>query len=343
MRQKISALHSETNDERSVASKASSVSCSRLYKNLFIYPSSIFFAFMKKALLRLHTAVFLWGFTGVLGRAITLSSTMLVWWRLLITMVSLWALYLVQGKLGRIDKRAGLLIALLGTVQALHWVTFYASIKLANVTIALTCLSTTALIASLVEPLVMKKNFDAVEIFLGLFAIAGILIIYETHLAFSTGIIVGLISALLTVLVSVLNKKIVDRHKPEDITLYQLTGGFVGLSILLPVFQLFFSEKWSLPTAWDWLWLVLLSWLCTILTFFLYIRALKSVSAFTMNLTLTLEPVYGIILAFLIYKENRLFSHWFYVGFALIAVAVVFHMWRLLKPKRGELAINNGQ
>lgn len=291
----------------------------------------------------MHTAVFLWGFTGVLGRAITLHSTMLVWWRLLITMVSLWALYLVQGKLGRIDKRSGLLIAFLGTVQALHWVTFYASIKLANVTIALTCLSTTALIASLIEPLVMKKKFDAVEIFLGLFAIAGILVIYETHLAFSTGIIVGLISSVLTVLVSVLNKKIVDRHKPEDITLYQLTGGFVGLSILLPLFQYFFAETWHMPTTWDWICLVILSWLCTILTFFLYIRALKKVSAFTMNLTLTLEPVYGIILAFLLYKENRLFSHWFYVGFALIAVAVVFHMWRLLKPKREELAVGNGQ
>jgi drug/metabolite transporter (DMT)-like permease len=287
---------------------------------------------MKKALLQLHTAVFLWGFTGVLGRTITLQSTMLVWWRLLITMVSLWVLYLVQGKVSRIDKRAGLWIALLGTIQALHWVTFYASIKLANVTIALTCLSTTALIASLIEPLVMKKKFDSVEIFLGLFAIAGILIIYETHLAFSTGIIIGLLSSVLTVLVSVLNKKIVDRHRPEDITLYQLTGGFVGLSLLLPAFQFFFAEKWRLPSSWDFLWLILLSWVCTILTFFLYIRALRKVSAFTMNLTLTLEPVYGIILAFLIYKENRLFSHWFYVGFALIAIAVVFHMWRLLKP-----------
>jgi drug/metabolite transporter (DMT)-like permease len=253
---------------------------------------------MKKALLQLHTAVFLWGFTGVLGRAITLQSTMLVWWRLLITMVSLWVLYLLQGKISRIDKKAGLLIAFLGTVQALHWVTFYASIKLANVTIA------------------------------------GILIIYKTHLAFSTGIIVGLLSSVLTVVVSVLNKKIVDRHRPEDITLYQLTGGFVGLSLLLPVFQLFFSENWRSPTTWDWVWLIVLSWVCTIFTFFLYIRALKNVSAFTMNLTLTLEPVYGIILAFLIYHENELFSHWFYVGFALIAVAVIFHMWRLLKPTR---------
>jgi drug/metabolite transporter (DMT)-like permease len=290
------------------------------------------FAAMKKALLQLHTAVFLWGFTGVLGRAITLDSTMLVWWRLLITMVSLWILYTFQGKTRKINWKAGLMISLIGTVQALHWVTFYASIKLANVTIALTCLSTTALIASLIEPLILKKRFDLVEIFLGLFAIAGILIIYNTHLQFSIGIVVGLLSAVLTVLVSVLNKKIVDVYQPEQITLYQLTGGFAGLTTLLPLFQLFFPETWSAPGGWDLLWLIILSWACTILTFFLYIRALKKISAFTMNLTLTLEPIYGIILAFLIYKENREVSQWFYAGFALIAVAVLFHMWRLLKP-----------
>ena len=295
---------------------------------------------MKKALIQLNSAVFLWGFTGVLGRAITLDSTMLVSRRLLITMVSLWILYLIQGKASRIPFKAGLLISLIGTILALHWVCFYASIKLANVTIALTCLSTTALIASLIEPLILKKRFDPVEIVLGLFAIAGIFVIYNTHIQFSTGIVVGLLSAIFTVLVSVLNKKIIDQYHPEHITLYQLTGGFLGLTILLPLFRFIFQGVWSSPTVTDWLWLVILSWVCTILTFFLYIRALKKISAFTMNLTLTLEPVYGIILAFMIYHENRLLSNWFYVGFALIAVAVVFHMWRLVITARRKTGVH---
>jgi drug/metabolite transporter (DMT)-like permease len=289
---------------------------------------------MKKALIQLNVAVFLWGFTGVLGRAITLDSTMLVWWRLLITMVSLWILYLIQGKSRKIPARSIFMISLIGTVQALHWVCFYASIKLANVTIALTCLSTTALIAALIEPLVVKKKFDAFEIVLGLFAIAGILIIYNTHLQFSTGIVVGLLSALLTVLVSVSNKTIVDKYHPEHITLYQLTGGFLGLTVLMPVFHLLFPQKWAAPTPWDWTWLILLSWACTILTFFLYIRALKKVSAFTINLALTLEPVYGIILAFVIYHEDKNLSNWFYLGFGLIGLAVVLHTWRLIASTR---------
>jgi drug/metabolite transporter (DMT)-like permease len=289
---------------------------------------------MKKALIQLNAAVFLWGFTGVLGRAISLDSIMLVWWRLLITMISLWVLYMITGKARRMPTRSTLMISLIGTIQALHWVCFYASIKLANVTIALTCLSTTALIAALIEPLIVKKKFDFFEIVLGLFAIAGILIIYNTHLKFSLGIIIGLLSALLTVLVSVINKKIIDNYQPEQITLYQLTGGFLGLSVLLPFFHLFLADKWSVPTTMDWIWLVILSWVCTILTFFLYIRSLKKISAFTMNLTLTLEPIYGIILAFIIYHENKFLSQWFYLGFALIILAVIFHTWRLIYTTR---------
>lgn len=294
---------------------------------------------MKKALIRLHIAVFLWGFTGVLGLTISVGSTMLVWWRLLITSVSLWLLFLFTRKSVKIAPGAALRIAAIGTVLALHWVCFYASIKVANVTIALTCLSTTALLTSFIEPLILRKKFDPVEIVLGFFAIAGIIIIYQTNLHFSLGIILGLLASLFTVLVSVLNKKIVDRYAGEQIMLYQLSGGFAGLTLLLPVFHYFFNENWQLPILKDWGWLLLLSWVCTILTFFLYIRALKKVSAFTLNLTLTLEPVYGIILAFLIYHENERLSPWFYLGFVLIAVAVVFHMARLVNTARRKSSV----
>lgn len=289
---------------------------------------------MKKAFLQMHTAVFLWGFTGVLGKAIQLDSIWLVWYRMLITVFSLWVVYYLMKKIRKISFSSALVIGGIGFILVLHWICFYASIKYANVTIALTCLSTTALLSSLLEPLVLRKRFDPFEIILGLFAIAGIVIIYNTHVQFSVGIVIGLLSAILTVLASVLNKKIVDRFEPEQITLYQLTGGFIGLSVLLPGVYFFSPSVEIFPSTMDWLWLVVLSWVCTIFTFFLYIRSLKKLSAFTVNLTLTLEPVYGIILAFIIYKENKLLSSWFYLGFALITFAVAFHMWRLLRPKR---------
>ena len=287
-------------------------------------------------MIQLNAAVFLWGFTGVLGRLITLDQTWLVWYRLLITVISLWILYFFLKKIKWLPFRSVLYIGLIGFTQALHWVCFYGSIKYANVTIALTTLSTSALLASIIEPLLLGRKFDWVEIFLGLFAIAGIVIIYQTHVQFSIGIVIGLVAALLTVIVSVLNKKIIDRYQPEQITLYQLTGGFAGIGLLLPLYQHYFPEPHYIPTQIDWLWLIILSWICTIMTFFLYIRSLKNISAFTMNLTLTLEPVYGIILAFLIFHENDHLSHWFYVGFGLIAVAVVFHMSRLVMVGRDK-------
>lgn len=274
----------------------------------------------------------------MLGRAIALNSVLLVWYRLLITVVSLWVLYGVLKKLKQLPLRSILYISFIGTILAFHWVCFYGSIKLSNVTIALTCLSTTALLSSLIEPVVLNKKFDPAEIVLGLFAIAGITIIYNTHIQFSTGIFIGLLSAVLTVLVSVLNKKMIDQYEPEQITLYQLTGGFAGLTVLLPLALYFMPATAIVPTSADWLWLLVLSWVCTIFTFYLYIRSLKKVSAFTMNLVLTLEPVYGIVLAFLFYKENRDISRWFYAGFALISVAVVFHMWRLIKNHSGAVS-----
>lgn len=288
---------------------------------------------MRKALLQLHLAVFLWGFTGVLGRVITLNQNWLVWYRLLLTAVSLWVFYSLRKKLTALPLRSALAIGGIGLIQALHWVCFYGSIKYANVTIALTTLSTSALLAAIIEPLLVKRPFDKIELFLGLFAIAGIIVIYNTHLQFSIGIVIGLLSALLTVIVSVLNKKIVDDFQPETITLYQLSGGFVGLTILLPIYTLLTNEPVQTPTPMDWLWLVVLSWVCTIFTFFLYIRSLQKVSAFTMNLTLTLEPVYGILLAFVFYQENEHLSSWFYLGFGLIALAVAFHMWRLVRRR----------
>lgn len=274
----------------------------------------------------------MWGFTGVLGRAITLDSVWLVWYRLLITVVSLWVLYAFFKRIRKLPARSVLSIGLIGTVQALHWVCFYASIKYANVTIALTCLATSALLSSILEPLLLKKRFDPFEIVLGLFAIAGIMIIYNTHLQFSAGIVLGLLAALLTVIVSVMNKKMVDNYPPEYIALYQLTGGGLGLSLLLPLYLYLFPAPMPVPEPMDWIWLLVLSWVCTILTFFLYIYSLRRISAFTMNLTLTLEPIYGIILAFIIYKENENLSNWFYLGFGLIVLAVAFHMWRLLRP-----------
>jgi drug/metabolite transporter (DMT)-like permease len=289
---------------------------------------------MKGAFIRLHTAVFLWGFTGVLGRAISLQEGWLVWWRMLIATVGLWLMLYFFKSITKISLKDFLKVSAVGTLLALHWLTFYGSIKYANVSIALTCLSTTGLLSAIIEPLFFRRRINMFEFILGLFALGGIALIYATNLSFSTGIYVGLISAILTVIVSVLNKKLVAGYKPQTLMLYQLTGGFLGLTLLLPFYEIFFPAQQKIPQGYDWLWLLILSFCCTIFTFILYINALRQVSAFTVNLTLTLEPVYGIILAFIFFNEDKTLSKYFFWGFGLILIAVFLQMFALVKQHR---------
>ena len=289
---------------------------------------------MKPALIRLHIAVFLWGFTGILGRLITLNEGWLVWWRMFITALALWIYFFFSKQIQKISLRDFLKIASIGTILSLHWLLFYGSIKYSNVSIALTCLATTGLLSAIIEPLFFRKRINSTEILLGTFALAGIIIIYFSNLQFSVGIYIGLLSSLATVIVSVLNKKIVSGYTPQIITLYQLTGGFFGLTLLMPLYNLLLNSNIQYPQNLDWLWLVILAVFCTVFTFLLYIRALRQLSAFTINLTLTLEPVYGIILAFAVFSENKYLSKYFYIGFALILMAVALQMKRIVKQKR---------
>jgi len=294
---------------------------------------------MKGTLIRLHVAVFLWGFTGVLGRAITLNEAWLVWWRMLITIITLWLLFYFSKRIKQISLKDFFKIAAIGTMLSIHWLFFYGSIKYANVSIALTCLSTTGLLSAVIEPLSFGRRINPYEISLGLLALVGIAVIYMTNLTYSVGICIGLLSSLFLVIVSVMNKKLVTGYDAERIALYQFTGGFLGLTVLMPLYNFLFPPTHVLPYQWDWLWLFILSWCCTILTFMLYIRALKHISAFTLNLTLTLEPVYGILLAFLLYHENKTLSRSFFIGFGLILLAVCLQMFRLVKEHR-KLPVN---
>jgi drug/metabolite transporter (DMT)-like permease len=289
---------------------------------------------MKSALTRLHIAIFLWGFTGVLGKVISLNGGWLVWWRMFITVISMWILFSLTGKLRKISRKDLLQVGFIGTLLALHWLCFYSSIKYANVSVALTCLSTAGLMSAILEPLYFRRRVNPKELLLGFFALIGIALVYLSNLSFSTGIYIGLLASAFSVSVSILNKKIVNNYKPETITLYQLSGGFIGLSLMMPLYQYLFPSKLDIPSLSDFGWLILLSWVCTIFTMLLYFNALKSVSAFTANLSLTMEPVYGIILAFVIFKENKHFGFTFYIGFALILIAVIIQMRTIVKKEK---------
>jgi drug/metabolite transporter (DMT)-like permease len=289
---------------------------------------------MKKAFIQLHISVFLAGFTGILGKLIHLNEGLLVWYRLLITSATMWILFSFTKKLQKIAFRDILKLAGIGFLAAIHWVAFYGSINYANVSVALVCFSSAGFFTALVEPILLRTRIKWGEVFLGLMVIAGIYIIFHFDGKYKTGIILGVICALLLAFVMIFIRQFVQRINPETLLTYQLSGGFIALSVLMPFYMQQFPASSVLPTLKDWLWLLVLAWFCSVWAFRLSARALKKLSAFTVNLTFNLEPVYGIILAFVIFKENQLLSNWFYLGFAVIAASLIIHIFMLLKVEK---------
>lgn len=289
---------------------------------------------MKKSFFQLHIAVFLAGFTGILGRLIDLNEGLLVWYRLLISSVTMWILFSFTKKLQKISGRDIIKLTGIGFLAAIHWVSFYGSIKYANVSVALVCFSSVGFFTAVLEPVILRVKIKWIEVFLGLLVIAGIYIIFHFDPKYKTGIILGVIAAVLLAIVMIIIRQFVQRINPETLLTYQMSGGFVTWSLLMPLYLQQFPTDYIFPDLNDWMWLLVLSWFCSVWAFQLSVNALKKLTAFTVNLTFNLEPVYGILLAFAIYRENAFLSRWFYIGFALIAASLIIHIVLLLKQER---------
>ena len=289
---------------------------------------------MKKAFLQLHLAVFLAGFTGILGRLIDLNEGLIVWYRLLITAVTMWILFSITGKLKRISLRDIFRLSGIGFLAALHWVTFYGAIKYANGSVALVCFSAVGFFTALLEPLILRVRFKWVELLLGMVVMAAIWLIFHFDPRYKTGIILGILSAILIAIVIILLKQMVKRINPETLLTWQLSGGLMALTVVMPFYLNQFPTHYIIPDANDWIWLLVLSWFCSVIAFQFSAYALKKLSAFTVNLSFNLEPVYGILLAFLVYRENELLSKWFFIGFILIAAALLVHVYMLFREER---------
>jgi drug/metabolite transporter (DMT)-like permease len=288
---------------------------------------------MKEALVKLHISVFLAGFTGILGALIQLNEGLLVWYRIAITVVTLFIWLSWQKKLERIPAAYVWKLFGIGMLIALHWVCFYGSIKTSNVSIGLVCFASVGFFTALLEPLMTRKPLNWSEAGLGLLSLAGIYLIFHFDSRYRVGIALGTACSLLAAIFSVLNKKYVHITGPQTFMLYELSGGLLVLTLLMPVYLYYFPVKSMLPSRSDWLWLFVLSWLCTIFALRLMLQALQKVSAFTQNLSLNLEPVYGILMAFIFFHENKLLNSSFYIGLFLIGLSVVLQMARIVKKK----------
>lgn len=272
-----------------------------------------------RARLELHLAVFLWGFTAILGDWIALSALTLVFWRVLLTSVML--LPLVRpGTLRReVSARQLCIFAGLGCIVSLHWVTFYGAVKLANASVCLIAMATTSVFSAVVEPWVVGRRFVWAELGVGTLVLPGIWLISEGMPAgMEMGLLVGLASALLVAIFTSFNKRYVEVADPLRITFVELGAGSV---FLLPLVFLVPGEVW--PSLRDWALLLVLAAVCTVFTNWLFLRALRHVSAFAATLTVNLEPVYGMALAFFLLDDGAELGPRFYWGAGWILVVVV--------------------
>jgi drug/metabolite transporter (DMT)-like permease len=289
---------------------------------------------MKKALLQLHIAILLWGFTGVLGQLISLDAIWLVWYRLGITLVSLWVFQLFFRELMPTTTQQKWQVGLAGGLQAIHWLFFFAAIKYANVAVALICLSSSSFFTAILEALLYKTRVKFKEIALSLLSIVGIVFIFYADFEFKIGIVFGILSALFVSLVPTFNKRQLVTMNPATVTHWSIIGGFITISMGLPFYSMYFQNGTVYPNLTDIGWLLVLSWLCTIITWRLSFAALKKVSAFTQNLLLNLEPIYGILLAALFIKEYKQYNFYFYCGIGIIICTVVLQSFFIYKDNK---------
>lgn len=293
-----------------------------------------------RAYAQLHLAIFLFGFTAILGRLISLSAMEIVWYRLLLAALSMLLLPQLYRGLRTIEPRHLWQLAGIGFLVCLHWVAFYASIKYANVTVALSVLSTSALFTAIIEPLIYKTRLRKVEVLLGAMVIPGMYLIFSFGKVYYIGILLALLAGFLASLFSVLNRKMVARYPALAISFLELVSGWILLTLLSPLYLHYFPAATFVPQEMDWLYLAVLAIGCTTLAFVLSIHALRSVTAFTFNLSINLEPIYGIIMAIFLFDEHEEVSLGLYAGAAIIITAVFLHTW--LERRARKLNTNEG-
>jgi drug/metabolite transporter (DMT)-like permease len=277
-----------------------------------------------KSYLHLHLIVFIWGFTAILGRLITLDALPLVWYRMLFA-VGFIFIYIKYKRMPiKIPKRILLKFLVAGLVIALHWFTFFRAIKVSNVSITLACLSTGAFFTSLIEPIFFGKKIVWYEIFFGLIVVFGLSIIFNVEGRYIEGILLALTSAFLSASFAVINSKFVKDYDPSVISYYELGGGVLFFSIFLLFTNSFNSEFFQLTTS-DFVYLLILSSVCTAYAFIASTAVMKFLSPYTVMLTINLEPIYGIILAVIIFEDKEQMSPQFYVGAVIILLTVILN------------------
>lgn len=281
----------------------------------------------RKAFWQLHISVMLAGFTGLFGKLITLNEVDIVWYRMLFTSLIL----MVFTGLPRVGWKKFLQIAGCGALLGLHWMLFYSSIKASNVSIGVVCFALVGFFTAIFEPIVFHRKVSWAELLLSLITVAGLLCIFSFDARYRYGIAIGVVSSAVCALYAIFNKKVSVGVRSRTMLMYQMSGGIVGASLIIPLYLMVFPSQQPvvvIPEGSNLWWMLCHALFCTIGMYLLQIQALKQLSAFTVNLTYNLEPCYTILLAFLFFGEARELNLSFYIGISLVILSVLLQTRR---------------
>jgi drug/metabolite transporter (DMT)-like permease len=290
---------------------------------------------MKKSYLVLHFAVLLAGFTGIFGKLISLNEGLLVWYRVFFSSIILLLVLKLFKTKTSVTSKQKFDIAKIGLFITIHWVFFYASVKYANVSIGVVCYCLTSFFTAVFSPIINRQKFNLTELLLSLLTLAGIALIFHFDSSYQLGIGLGVLSSAFAAIYTIYNERLVRKYDSRIINYYQMIGGTIALGIALPFYLHYFPAPSLLPSLKDTGYLLLLASFCTVGLYVLFAESLKRISAFTVNLSFNLEPVYAIILAFLFFNESKELSVSFYIGLLFVMASVVLQTIFSLKRSSG--------
>ncbi|WP_288879265.1 DMT family transporter [Pedobacter panaciterrae] len=290
---------------------------------------------MKKSYLVLHFAVLLAGFTGIFGKLISLNEGLLVWYRVFFSSIILLLVLKLFKTKTSVTSKQKFDIAKIGLFITIHWVFFYASVKYANVSIGVVCYCLTSFFTAVFSPIINRQKFNLTELLLSLLTLAGIALIFHFDSSYQLGIGLGVLSSAFAAIYTIYNERLVRKYDSRIINYYQMIGGTIALGIALPFYLHYFPAPSLLPSLEDTGYLLLLASFCTVGLYVLFAESLKRISAFTVNLSFNLEPVYAIILAFLFFNESKELSVSFYIGLLFVMASVVLQTIFSLKRSSG--------
>ena len=289
---------------------------------------------MKKAFLELHISIILAGWTGIFGKLLTLSAGLLVFWRIAIAGVCLWIWATLAKKLEPVPIKDRIAVMLVGALLALQWVLFYGSIKASNVSIGVVAFSSVGFFTAILEPLMNGRRISIRELLFSCVTVAGISLIFHFDTQYRFGIMLGLASAAASALLAIYFKRFRAKYSSVTVMSWQLLGGFVFSALALPVYTALMPPEPFFPGWPDIIYLPIFAVFCTLFMYILQIQALEHISAFTVNLSYNLEPVYSIILAMILFGEARDLGPSFYAGVGLIALSVALQTASVMRERR---------